>query len=94
MIIIWSSCQNRERTYLMNTVKEWKGREIKFPVKSVFTKYVCDTVKNNMDLDFKLMIYVDSVGCTSCKLQLHKWKSFLNELDSITNDKISFLCLP
>ena len=44
----------------MNTVKEWKGREIKFPVKSVFTKYVCDTVKNNMDLDFKLMIYVDS----------------------------------
>lgn len=91
MIIIWSSCQNRERTYLMNTVKEWKGREIKFPVKSVFTKYVCDTVKNNIDLDFKLMIYVDSVGCTSCKLQLHKWKSFLNELDSITNDKISFL---
>ncbi len=90
-IIIWTSCQNVERTYLVNTVKEWEGKEIKFPTESVFTQYMCDTMKYDTDLDFKLMIYVDSTGCTSCKLQLHKWKSFLNEMDSVINDKIALL---
>ena len=85
------SCQNADRTCLVNTVKEWKGKEIKFPAKSVFTKYMCDTVKFDTDSDFKLMIYVDSTGCTSCKLQLHKWKSFLSEMDSVAKGKIDYL---
>ena len=72
-IIIWTSCQNVERTYLVNTVKEWEGKKIKFPTESVFTQYMCDTMKYDTDSDFKLMIYVDSIGCTSCKLQFHKW---------------------
>ncbi|WP_291589155.1 DUF1573 domain-containing protein [Bacteroides sp.] len=75
----------------MNTVKEWEGKEIKFPTESVFTQYMYDTVKYDTDLDFKLMVYVDSTGCTSCKLQLHKWKSFLHEMDSVSNDKIALL---
>lgn len=90
-MIIWTSCQNAERSYLVNTVKEWEGKEIKFPTESVFTQYMYDTVKYDTDLDFKLMVYVDSTGCTSCKLQLHKWKSFLHEMDSVSNDKIALL---
>jgi hypothetical protein len=34
-IIIWTSCQNVERTYLVNTVKEWEGKKIKFPTECV-----------------------------------------------------------
>ncbi len=90
-MIIWTSCQNAERSYLVNTVKEWEGKEIKFPAESVFTQYMYDTVKYDTDLNFKLMVYVDSIGCTSCKLQLHKWKSFLHEMDSVSNDKIALL---
>lgn len=90
-VIIWTSCQNVEKVYLVNTVKEWEGKKIKFPTESVFTQYLCDTIKYDTDLDFKLMIYVDSTGCTSCKLQLHKWKRFLNEMDSVTSDKIALL---
>lgn len=71
--------------------KRVEGKKIKFPTESVFTQYMCDTMKYDTDSDFKLMIYVDSTGCTSCKLQLHKWKSFLNEMDSVTNDKIALL---
>ncbi|MEY8687463.1 DUF1573 domain-containing protein [Bacteroides sp. AN502(2024)] len=75
----------------MNTVKEWEGKEIKFPTESVFTQYMHDTVRCDTDFDFKLLAYVDSTGCTSCKLQLHKWKSFLHEMDSVSNGKIAFL---
>lgn len=29
-------------------------------------------------------MYVESVGCTRCKLQLHKWKEFIAEVDPLT----------
>lgn len=85
------SCQHREKNNLAEIVSKWKGKEVKFPLTSVFTKYACDTVVMNRELDFKLVVYVDSTGCTSCKLQLHKWKELLSELDSIASDKISYL---
>ena len=48
-----------------------------------------------MDFDFKgaaytIVTYIDSVGCTSCKLQLHRWKELVKEVDSLTNGDVPF----
>ena len=43
------------------------------------------------DADYKVVTYVDSVGCTSCKLQLHRWKELVAEVDSLTNGRVPFL---
>lgn len=90
-IILCSSCQNKERIYLLDTVKKWEGKVVRFPVNPVFTKYMRDTVDNTIESDLKLMVYVDSTGCTSCKLQLHKWKEYLHKLDSISGGNMSLL---
>ena len=37
------------------------------------------------DADYKVVTYIDSVGCTSCKLQLPRWKLFMQEVDSTLN---------
>jgi len=34
---------------------------------------------------------VDSVGCTSCKLQLPRWIEFMEELESKTKDNVPFV---
>ena len=34
---------------------------------------------------------VDSVGCTSCKLQLLRWKLFMQEVDSTLNRPVPFV---
>ena len=39
----------------------------------------------------KIVMYVDSVGCTSCKLQLHKWNELIHEIDSLTNGTVPVL---
>ena len=39
----------------------------------------------------KILVYVDSIGCTSCKLQLHKWKEFIEEVDSLTSGTVAVL---
>ena len=37
------------------------------------------------------MVFVDSIGCTSCKLQLSRWKEFIRYTDSISQKNIPFL---
>ena len=67
-------------------IKSWQGKEIIFPEELIFTKYGKDTVKYNISVsDYKIIMYVDSVGCTEYKLQLYKWKEFIAEVDSLTN---------
>ena len=38
-----------------------------------------------------MVTYIDSVGCTSCKLQLPRWKQFMHEVDSTMNSNIPFV---
>lgn len=58
----------------------------------IFTRYATDTVDYSYaNALYKVFVYVDSIGCLSCKLQLPKWKQIITELDSITNHHISYL---
>ena len=86
------SCSKSEKERLSRLVQEWEGKEILFPAHSTFTIQGKDTV----DFDFKgaaytIVTYIDSVGCTSCKLQLHRWKELVKEVDSLTNGDVPFL---
>ncbi len=35
-------------------------------------------------------MYVDSIGCISCKLKLAKWKQFIVDVDSLSEKNTSF----
>lgn len=73
-------------------VQEWNGKEIRFPSHPVFTRFVTDTVPYRIPKnDYKVVVFVDSVGCISCKLQLPKWKEFMHEVDSLCEGKVSFV---
>ena len=87
------SCQeNTQKKEIMEMVKSWQEKEIIFPEELIFTKYGKDTVKYNIPVsDYKIIMYVDSVGCTECKLQLYKWKDFITEVDSLTNGAVPIL---
>ena len=90
--LLMVSCSESEKECLSRLVQEWEGKEILFPTHSTFTIQGKDTV----DFDFKgaaytIVTYIDSVGCTSCKLQLHRWKELVKEVDSLTNGDVPFL---
>lgn len=90
--LLMVSCSESEKERLSRLVQEWEGKEILFPAHSTFTIQGKDTV----DFDFKgaaytIVTYIDSVGCTSCKLQLHRWKELVKEVDSLTNGDVPFL---
>ena len=94
IMCVWmlASCQESREEAMLRLVNEWNGKEIKFPSRSVFTIQGKDTVDFEFqDADYKVVTYIDSVGCTSCKLQLPRWKELMAEVDSLTDGNVPFL---
>lgn len=92
LLLVTTSCQNSGRKQIEQLVEEWTNREILLPEKPVFTRLATDTVSYTIPpARHKIIVFVDSVGCISCKLQLPKWKNLINEVDSLSDTAIPFL---
>ena len=90
--LLAASCEESEKERLSRLVKEWEGKEILFPAHSIFTIQGKDTVDFDFeDAEYKVVTYIDSVGCTDCKLQLPRWKELMVEVDSLTGGSVPFL---
>ena len=90
--ILLLSCKEDPQKEIAKIVTEWQDKEIIFPENMVFTQYGQDTIQYEMpESDYKILLYVDSVGCTGCKLQLHKWSEFIAEVDSLTSGNVPVL---
>ena len=91
-IVFSSGCNNDNRATIARTVEQWQGRTVQMPEGAVFTVQARDTVAMDVYAPaYKVLVYVDSTGCTSCRLQLHEWKKFIAEVDSATGGHVPFL---
>ena len=92
VLLFMVSCTESDKERFTRLVKEWERKQINFPDHSVFTIQGKDTVDFPfMDADYKVVTYVDSAGCISCKLQLNRWKELVAEVDSLTDGAVPFL---
>ncbi len=92
LLLLLPSCKESNKERITRLVNEWEGKEIIFPKNPIFTRYATDTLDYKIPKSkYKVLIYVDSVGCTSCKLQLPKWKELIAYTDSLTGKQIPYL---
>ena len=90
--LFFFSCSNVKKKQVEILVNEWNNKEICFPAHPVFTRQLTDTVLNRIPKsDYKVVVFVDSVGCVSCKLQLSRWKEFMHEVDSLSDGAVPFV---
>ena len=70
-----------------------EGTQILFSEQLVFTRYASDTVAYTIpsDASYKVVVYVDSTGCTDCKLELFRWQELMAHVDSVTGRAVPFL---
>jgi hypothetical protein len=71
-------------------LKRWAGKTILFP--NIEPVYLTerDTIRINDQIkDYKILLYVDSTGCISCKLRLYLWNICIEELG--VKSRFSFL---
>lgn len=89
-ILLLSSCTSPENN-TKSAIENWVSKEIIIPPNIIYKSIGCDTIsKYIFDQTFKILVYVDSVGCTSCKLGLIEWKAFIDRCQSKGYD-IGFL---
>ena len=92
LLFLLTACKENNKEKFALLVQEWQGKEIVFPERMVFTRFVTEQVEYQIpETAYKILIDVDSTGCTSCKLQLPKWKELIAYTDSITNNSIPFI---
>lgn len=88
--IFFFSCSNKKQD-IERAVNEWIGREIVLPVNVKMKLGMKDTSCQDLfNKDFKIVIYVDSSGCTSCKFKIFELRNLIRT--TINNHKnVSFL---
>ena len=92
LLSLLTACKENNKEKFALLVQEWQGKEIVFPQDMAFTRFVTEPVDYRIpDAEYKVLVYVDSVGCTSCKLQLLKWKELIAHVDSATNGNVPFI---
>ena len=93
LLSLLAACQESDKERLTRLVQEWDGKEIVFPAQAVFTVQGRDTVDFRWQaVPYRIVTYVDSLGCASCKLQLPKWKQLIAETDSLFGkEKLSYV---
>ena len=90
---VFSCKKDEKRTEAEKIVSQWVGKEIKFP-----TDYTCSLMGKDTTLcadllnrEYKILLYVDSAGCTNCKLRMQEWKQLMAESDSVFANRLNFL---
>ena len=91
-VIVFNACNNNDMDKeARKTMRAWVGKTIQFPVGIQSTVLNKDTLWQVPETPYKILLYTDSVGCTSCKLLLVLWRSFIKEVDATMKDRLSFL---
>lgn len=84
--LLFVSC-NRGEKQTLTMLKTWIGKEIIYPKGMIFTIQGNDTLSAiyKDKYSYVIMNYIDSTGCTSCKLQIPRWQNFIEEI--LVDDK-------
>lgn len=86
------ACQ-LSNTSQREVVSEWSGRDISIPENLTFQ---ISTTDIDIDLDapnFKVINYVDSTGCTSCRMKLARWNGVIDEFKALPGVDIEILTI-
>lgn len=85
------SCVDSKKKDTIALLQEWEGKRVNFPSNPVFTIQGEDTLDYYIQNTCKILTYIDTTGCTSCKLRLTEWQKFIAAVDSIQPDSVQFL---
>ena len=92
-ILTLSSCfQQKDTDSARKVINDWRGKVIKYPTNTIYTVLGMDTVTfDTSHAQYKILTYIDSIGCISCKLKIGQWKELIYYLDTVMTGNVSFL---
>lgn len=79
------SCRSSQKeNEVKQIVETWQGREINVPTNVRYTIFGHDTICSDIwNKPYKILVYLDSVGCTACRFDQKQWKKIIISCDSL-----------
>ncbi|MDR2146939.1 MAG: hypothetical protein LBE91_10820 [Tannerella sp.] len=90
--VIISCIKNKNTGNAKKIIVEWVGETILFPQN--LDCMMRDSMMQCPETDnsnYKILLYIDSLGCTSCRTKLPKWRKLIVESDTLFENKPDFL---
>lgn len=88
-ILLFSCIGTEKEKKITRLISEWSGKEVLFPKDMYFTVYGKDTIEYPVKHSkYSIVSYMDSAGCTSCKLQPQMWKKYISLLHSAAVEEV------
>lgn len=87
-----NSCHtDKSSMEIQDIVEHWIGKKIVFPHEDSCISMNRDSnVFFSTPAPYKILVYTDSTGCASCKLDLYKWNMLIKEAKNVMQDSVSF----
>lgn len=90
LALMLSGCSgSSKKNQIAGMVCEWQGKTIVLP--DGIVDFNSGDTLDISKADYTILTYVDSAGCTGCKMKLPLWREFLNSVDTITDAEIQAL---
>lgn len=74
-------------------VGKWLGKEIKIPEQLKFQIIDSQLNLDFNDADFKILTYIDSTGCSYCRMKLSEWDALINKLKATQDASVNFVMI-
>ena len=86
VVLLLCSCHSR-RKEIARIVEEWKNKEVIFPDPLLVKVQGRDTILPDFqERKYKILNYIDTSGCTECRMKLAEWQLLKQEIDSLGYD--------
>lgn len=89
-LLLICSCSSPD-SKVKHVIEYWMSKEIIIPENLIYKSIAIDTISSHIfEHSYKILVYVDSVGCSGCRLGLIEWKAYIDRCQSKGYD-VSFL---
>ena len=86
VVLLLCSCHSR-RKEIARIVEEWKNKEVICPDPLLVKVQGRDTILPDFqERKYKILNYIDTSGCTECRMKLAEWQLLKQEIDSLGYD--------
>lgn len=93
-LVLMIACKSASSDKVVgDIINSWIDKEIIFPQNLLFMELKRDTFDSQrlLEQNYKILTYIDSTGCTICKLKLYEWKKTIAEMNSAANSSVPVL---
>ncbi len=92
LLLVCISC-TKSKTEAISVIAQMTGKQIVFPEELTYQVWDKEIEYNPSEADYKIVVYIDSTGCTTCKMKMPLWEKIISDYKSLASKEVNFVMI-